>query len=85
MGAAGSQTIRRSERRIVTRDFPAFTLFLDKHTIQKGAVLEDFRIGPGHEGLRPHDNNVASFHYQGQIYFNLSDEVSRNTKILQAG
>jgi hypothetical protein len=84
MGTAGSQTARRIERRIVTQDFPAFTLFLDKHTIQKGAILEDFRAGPGHEGLRPHDASVASFHCHGRIYFNLFEEVCRNTEVLKS-
>jgi hypothetical protein len=57
---------------------------LDKHVIRKGTILDDFRAGPGHEGLRPHDANVASFHYHGQIYFNLFEEVSRNTEVLKA-
>lgn len=84
MGAAGTQADRAIERRIVMRDFPAFTLCLDKRMIRQGAVLEDFRAGPGHEGLRPHDRSVASFHYDGRVYFNLIEEVGRNTKILNA-
>jgi hypothetical protein len=80
----GSQsTGRRIERRVVTRGFPAFTLDLERRFIKEGAVLDDFRVGPGHEGLRPFDHNVASFHYEGQVYFNIMAEIARNTRVLE--
>jgi len=69
------------QRRQVIRAFPAFTLRLDKQVIPKDAVLEDFRIGLGHEGLRPEDYNVASFHYEDNVYFNLIDEVVPNIRL----
>lgn len=84
MGVARSQADRQVERRVVTGDFSAFTLRLDKHVIREGSILDDFRVGPGHEGLRPHDRNVVSFHYGGQVYFNLVQEIVRKTRILKA-
>jgi hypothetical protein len=83
MTAPESQQERHVERRVVTCGFSAFTLHLEKHLIRECAVLDDFRIGPGHEGLRPWDHNVASFHYDGQVYFNLMAEVVRRTRILR--
>ena len=70
------------DRRKVTRPFPAFTLRLEKHVIPTGAILADFRVGRGHEGLRPHDENVASFRYDGKVYFNLREEIVGNTESL---
>ena len=45
-----SHSGRRVERRVVTRGFSAFTLDLEKRLFREGAILDDFRIGPGHEG-----------------------------------
>ena len=81
--ADGSHPERRVERRVVTHAFSAFTLDLQKRLFREGAVLDDFRIGPGHEGLRTLDHNVASFHYEGQVYFNISIEVVRHTRVLE--
>lgn len=83
MEMRGSHPARRVERRLVTRGFSAFTLDLEKRLFREGAVLDDFRIGPGHEGLRPLDHNVASFHYEGRVYFNIMAEVVRHTRILE--
>jgi hypothetical protein len=33
--------------------------------------------------LRPFDHNVASFHYEGQVYFNIMAEVVRHTRVLE--
>ena len=74
---------RRVERRVVTHAFSAFTLNLEKRLFREGAVLDDFRIGSGHEGLRTLDHNVASFHYEGQVYFNIIVEVVRHTRDLE--
>ena len=74
---------RRVERRVVTRAFSAFTLDLEKRLFPAGVVLDDFRIGPGHEGLRTLDHNVASFHYEGRVYFNIMAEVVRHTRVLE--
>jgi hypothetical protein len=62
-----------------------FTRSLNKVTIPPKAVLRDFRVGPGHEGLAPHNPDVASFHYEGQVYFNIGQEVVGKTVIVQAG
>ena len=71
------------ESRRVIIAFPAFTLTLDRHLIPEGAVLEDFRVGRGHEGLRPEDPNIISFHYTGKVYFNLRAEIAGKTENLR--
>jgi hypothetical protein len=81
--ASVSHPERRVERRVVTHAFSAFTLDLEKRLFWEGAVLDDFRIGPGHEGLRTLDHNVAWFHYEGQVYFNILVEVVRHTRVLE--
>ncbi len=52
---------------------------LQKRTIPANAILHDFRMGPGHEGLAPHNPDVASFHYDGQVYFNVAHEIVGRT------
>ena len=70
------------QRREATHTFPAYTLQLEKRLIPEGALLEDFRLGRGHEGLQPENPRVASFHYEGSVYFNLWDEMKDKTRIL---
>ena len=71
------------ERRRATHSFPAYTLQLEKRWIPVEAILEDFRMGRGHEGLQPENPHVASFHYDGKVYFNLWDEISGKTRIVR--
>jgi hypothetical protein len=52
-------------------DLTAYTRKLNKLTIPAKAVLHDFRLGPGHEG----HPDVASFHYGGDVYFNIAQEI----------
>lgn len=66
--------------RQVTADLTVFTLDLKKKIIPAGATLEDFRVGPGHEGLLPQNPSVASFHHGGE----LAHEVMNRTRILSA-
>jgi hypothetical protein len=66
-------------------DLTVFTLDLRKKTIPAGTTLEDFRLGPGHEGLLPQNPNVASFHHGGEVYFNLAYEIVNKTRILNTG
>jgi CheY-like chemotaxis protein len=68
--------------RQATRDLTVFTLDLKKTTIPAGAMLEDFRIGPGHEGLQPQNPNVASFHHGGEVLFNLAHEIINRTRLV---
>ena len=70
------------EIRRAIEDLSVFTLELGKRTIPTDATLEDFRIGPGHEGLLPRNPKVASFHYEGQIYFNLAHEIVAKTSVV---
>lgn len=65
-------------------EITAFTRNLDKRTIPAKAILRDFRIGPGHEGLASHNPDVASFHYEGDVYFNHAHEVVTRTVIVNA-
>jgi len=60
----------------------AYTLQLRMRTIPANAILHDFRIGPGHQGLAPHNSDVASFHFEGQVYFNVAHEIVGKTGIL---
>lgn len=71
--------------RQATADFPAYTSKLKKRTIPANAILHDFRTGRGHQGLSPHNPDVASFHYEGEIYFNVSHEVLDRTVIVSVG
>ena len=71
--------------RQATTALSVYTSKLKKRIIPARAILHDFRVGPGHEGLAPHNPDVASFHYEGEIYFNVTDEILRNTVIVNAG
>ena len=63
-------------------ELSVFTSGLKKKTIPARAILHDFRIGPGHEGLAPHNPDVTSFHYEGEIYFNVTHEIVGRTVIV---
>ena len=71
--------------RQTTAELSVYTSDLKKRTIPANVVLHDFRIGPGHEGLAPHNPDVASFHYEGEIYFNMINEIVGRTVIVSAG
>ena len=49
--------------------------------IPKGAVLVDFRVGPGHEGHPPENPNIASFYYEGVVYYASISEIKGKTKL----
>jgi hypothetical protein len=59
-----------------------YTMELEKRTIPANAILHDFRVGPGHEGLAPFVTDVASFHYAGEVYFNMSREIVGKTVVV---
>jgi len=65
-------------------DLTAYTMDLRRRTIPTNAILHDFRSGPGHEGLAQHNPDVASFHYDGEVHFNLAHEIVGKTVIVQA-
>jgi hypothetical protein len=65
-------------------DLTVYTRGLEKRTIPANAILHDFRVGPGHEGLAPFVTDVASFHYQGEVYFNMSREIVGRTVVVNA-
>jgi hypothetical protein len=39
-------------------------------------------VGPGHEGLAQHNPDVASFHYEGEVYFNVACEIIGRTVVV---
>ena len=68
-----------------TSALTAYTLELNMRTIPADAILHDFRVGPGHEGLAAYNPDVASFHFEGELYFNVAREIVRKTVIVSAG
>ncbi len=65
-------------------DLTVYSMELEKRTIPANAILHDFRIGPGHEGLAPFVTDVASFHYGGEVYFNMAYEIVGKTVVVNA-
>ena len=65
-----------------TSALTVYTLELTMRTIPAKAILHDFRVGPGHEELAPHNPDVASFHHDGLVYFNVVHEVIGKTLIV---
>lgn len=62
----------------------AYARDLKKRTIPANAILHDFRIGLGHEGLAPENCDVVSFHFDGEVYFNISQEILGKTLVVQS-
>jgi hypothetical protein len=65
-------------------DLTVYTIGLKKRTIPANAILNDFRVWPGHEGLAPFVTAVAPFHYEGEVYFNMSHEIVGSTVVVNA-
>ena len=65
-------------------DLTAYTMDLKKRTIPANAILHDFRVGPGHEGLAPYNPDVASFRYEGKVYCNIAREIVGRTVVVNA-
>ena len=65
-------------------DLTAYTCGLKMRTIPANAILHDFRVGPGHEGLAANNPNVVSFHFEGELYFNVAHEIVGKTMIVNA-
>jgi hypothetical protein len=63
-------------------ELTAYTLHLRKRTIPANAVLHDFRVGPGHEGLAGRNPDVASFRYEGEVHFNVAHEIIVRTVVV---
>jgi hypothetical protein len=75
----------KMKTRQAIRDLTAYTWGLQKKTIPALAILRDFRVGYGHEGPLPKNPEVASFHYDGQVHFNLANEILDDTRIIEEG
>ena len=65
-------------------DLTAYTMELEKVTIPANAILNDFRVGAGHEGLAPFNTDVVSFHYEDKVYFNIVQEIVGKTAVVNA-
>jgi hypothetical protein len=65
-------------------DLTVYTMALEKVTIPANAILHDFRVGLGHEGLASFKTDVVSFHYEGAVYFNIVQEITGRTVIVNA-
>jgi hypothetical protein len=72
------------QTRQTTSELTAYTSNLQKRTIPANVVLHDFRLAPGHEGPAQNSPDVASFHYDGQLYFNMAHEFIGKTVIVNA-
>ena len=73
------------QTRKATAEFTAYTRHLEERRIPANAILHRFMMGPGHEGLAPHKTDVASFHYQGEIHFNVWHEFFGKTVQMNTG
>jgi hypothetical protein len=82
--ALGREQVQRGQTRQARADLMAYTMELKKRTIPANAILHDFRLGPGHEGLAQHNPDVVSFHYDGEVYFNVAHEILGRTVAVQA-
>ena len=63
-------------------ELTVYTLELQKRIIPANAILHDFRVGPGHDGLARHNPDVASFHYEGEVHFNVAHEIIGRTVVV---
>ena len=72
------------ETRQARADLTAYTMELGRRIIPANAILHDFRVGPRHEGLAQHNPEVVSFHYDGELYFNIAHEVVNRTVVVKA-
>jgi hypothetical protein len=41
-------------------------------------------MGPGHEGLAQFNPDVVSFHYEGELYYNVAHEIVGSTVLVNA-
>ena len=65
-------------------DLTAYAMELKKRIIPANAILHDFQLGPGHEGLAQHNPDVVSFHYDGEVHFNVAHEIVGRTVVVNA-
>ena len=75
---------RPTQTRRAQADLTAYTTELNKRIIPANAILHDFRLGPGHEGLAQHNPDVVSFHYDGEVHFNVAHEILGRTVAVKA-
>jgi len=78
------EQVQGGQTRQARADLTAYTMELKKRIIPANAILYDFRLGPGHEGLAQHKPDVVSFHYDGKVYFNVAHEILGRTVTVKA-
>jgi hypothetical protein len=74
---------KQMQTRQARSDLTVYTMELERRTIPANAILHDFRVGQGHEGLAPYVTDVASFHYEGEVYFNMAHEIVGGTVVVK--
>jgi hypothetical protein len=82
--APGREQVQGGQTRQAPADLTAYTLELNKRIIPANAVLHDFRLGPGPEGIAQHKPDVVSFHYDGEVNFNVAHEILGRTGAVKA-
>lgn len=70
------------EIRETAESFPALDLTGDPRQIPVGARLTEINLGPARPDLRHPDPKLASFHYDGQVYFGSAEELFQKTRAI---
>lgn len=72
------------EVREAVESFPALDLTGDPRQIPVGARLVEVHLGPAPPGHPLGDPKLASFHFDGQVYFGSADELFQKTRIISS-
>jgi len=71
------------EIRETAEPFPALDLTGNPRRIPVGARLTDVSLGPEHAGVPHTGPKLASFHYDGQVYFVSAGELFEKTRVVE--
>ena len=61
----------------------AYTLDLERRTIPSNHSLHNFRMGPGLELPARHNRQAVSFHYEGEVHFNIAHDIISRTVVVK--
>jgi hypothetical protein len=62
--------------------FPALDLSGDPRQIPIGARLTEVHLGPDFAGISRSGQNLAAFHFDGQVYFGSASELFAKTRVV---
>jgi hypothetical protein len=62
--------------------FPALDLAGEPLTIPPGARLSEVYLGPEADGVRHREPSLASFHFDGRVYFVGARELLSKTRVM---